>query len=104
MRLIDADAFWEQFECGKKTLGTIRSVLPEELVDAVIGIYDELKERLDDAPTIDAVKVIRCKNCKYSSDNKVYGCRIESFNYDMNTRMYANDFCSRAERRADETD
>ena len=47
------------------------------------------------------LEVVMCKDCKYSSDNGVYGCTIESFNYDFNTRMYANDFCGKAERRTD---
>ena len=46
-------------------------------------------------------RIVRCKDCKYSSDNGVYGCRIESFNYDFDSRMYANDFCGKAERRTD---
>lgn len=52
-----------------------------------------------EAPEVDAVPVIRCKDCKYGSPNRVYGCRINSFADDLNKRMYSDDFCSRAERR-----
>ena len=45
------------------------------------------------------VEIVRCKDCKYSSPNRVYGCRICSFADDMDKRMYADDWCSRAERR-----
>lgn len=44
--------------------------------------------------------IVRCGECKYASDNKVYGCMLNHFNdndYDYH-RMYANDFCSYGER------
>ena len=44
-------------------------------------------------------QVIRCKDCKFSSPNQVYGCRINSFADDLDKRMYSDDFCSRAERK-----
>ena len=50
-------------------------------------------------------EIIRCKDCKYGSPNKVYGCRLDRFSeIDKGVRLYGNDFCSRAERRTDETD
>ena len=47
------------------------------------------------APSID---IVRCKECKYASDNKVYGCMLNHFNNDDYHRMYADDFCSYGER------
>lgn len=47
----------------------------------------------------DYKELIRCKDCKFSSPNKVYGCRINSFADDLDKRMYSDDFCSRAERK-----
>ena len=44
-------------------------------------------------------ELIRCKDCKFSSPNQVYGCRINSFADDLDKRMYSDDFCSRAERK-----
>ena len=52
----------------------------------------------------DVVQVIRCKDCKFSSPNQVYGCRINSFANDLDKRMYSDDFCSRAERKEDGTE
>lgn len=59
------------------------------------------KEKLVEVMETVPAEVIRCKDCKYSSDNRVYGCRIESFNYGINTRMYSDGFCSKSERRTD---
>lgn len=44
-------------------------------------------------------ELIRCIDCKYSSPNQVYGCRIRSFADDLDKRMYAGDYCSMAERK-----
>ena len=47
-------------------------------------------------------RLIRCKDCKYGTPNQVYGCRLEPFDANkQGFRMYANDFCSKAELRGD---
>lgn len=103
MRLIDADALKADYgmkddcaDCEKELHGKVRSCEYDHIYSKM-----DFCGWIDDAPTIDAVPVIRCKDCKYSSDNGVYGCTIESFNYDFDSRMYANDFCSKPERRTD---
>ena len=55
--------------------------------------FEELKKIVEQAPSID---IVHCRECKYASDNKVYGCMLNHFNdndYDYH-RMYADDFCS----------
>ena len=49
------------------------------------------------APSID---IVRCGECKYSSDDGTYGCMADHFNGldDVYHRMYADDFCSYGER------
>lgn len=42
-------------------------------------------------------ELIRCKDCKFSSPNRVYGCRL--YNGKIDERMYADDYCSQAERK-----
>ena len=60
--------------------------------------YDQVHFAIDDAPSID---IVRCKECKYSSDDGTYGCMCDHFNGldDVYHRMYADDFCSYGERR-----
>lgn len=42
-------------------------------------------------------EIVRCKDCKYSSPNHVYGCRLEPFDAnERDERMYSNDYCSKA--------
>ena len=58
MRLIDADALLEQTQFR----------LP--LNNYIAEIYDECvkihRENIEQAPTIDAVPVVRCRDCKYA--------------------------------------
>ena len=84
-RLIDADAAkltandYAMFRCQ---LGG--------LVDVV--------DFLNDMPTVDAVPVVRCKDCKYRFKNNGHsrdGCPI----IDANIWMDGDDFCSYGERK-----
>ena len=83
MRLIDADAL------------KIRDISPSywQVVDGLTE-YD-----IEDAPTVDAVPVIRCKDCKHW---QYESCFVESEEGDADSIIldrFAFDFCSRAERR-----
>ena len=92
MRLIDADELLEKIH---------------DLYITEIGYRHRCidVESVMDAPTVDAVPIIRCKDCKYGSPNGIYGCVLERFNrLDKSERMYSNDYCSRAEGKDDETD
>ena len=81
MRLIDADAFDKRLV----RLGAL-----------------SIKSALDEAPTIDAVPVVRCKDCKHSDKIRKWNgveylgcCR----NYCDIHEVYSNHFCSYGERR-----
>lgn len=53
---------------------------------------EEIKQVMD-APVVDAVEVVRCKDCKYW---KTHGCHID-FQYFSETEK--EDFCSYGERK-----
>ena len=74
MRLIDADKLERQEYWGNERCF--------DYVDA---------EDIDNAPTVDAVPVVRCKDCRKF---KTYSCRMVASGYD--------DFCSYGERKDDE--
>lgn len=91
MRLIDADAL-------PTVVGT-QAELPGLIVKAI-----------QDAPTIDAVPVVRCKYCRYSYTEKLTVSSLQGFleyryirfcNYDPNTTVLVADmhFCACGERR-----
>lgn len=69
----------------------------EDIQDMVDEAVEKIKAE------IEVPEIIRCRDCKYASPNGVYGCRLERFLvHDENTELFANDYCSAAERRTDE--
>ena len=71
MRLIDADALEDKFGCS----------------DADILAKEEIR----DAPTIDAVPIVRCKVCAHLYGTMCAACGL--------LPRKPNDFCSRGERK-----
>ena len=82
MRLIDAD------------------ILPSAEVNGIRGIKFIPKDFIDIAPTVDAVPVVRCKDCKHY-DAEYRRC-FRSIGYGRYWKP--DDFCSCGERKDDETD
>ena len=79
MRLIDADEFEKDInKCFRYSNTTL------------INNYEVL-HRLNNAPTIDAVEVVRCKDCRYYEGKNTYCAN------DILATPY--DYCSRGERR-----
>ena len=81
-RLIDANALISYIdECSQESRFRV--------------YYGYAKSFIDDAPTVDAVEVVRCRDCKYHEDTHVTGfehCCL----YDLIMRH--NDFCSYGKR------
>ena len=78
-RLIDADV-----------------LIDEANSDGAYGYVDA--KQISEAPTIDAVEIVRCKDCKYRFKNNGHskdGCPI----IDANIWMDDDDFCSHGERK-----
>ena len=85
MRLIDADAL----------LALIKKRIKNSMI---IGWLCSI---IRDAPTIDAVPVVRCKECVYF-DNITHFCHYHSNYYDGGRdldRFKDDDFCSYGERK-----
>ena len=87
MRLIDADALTKEIKMDIEDVG-----LQERMI-----FY-----RINDAPTIDAVEVVRCKDCK--NRGEICSMRyIEMVGEDERIHDYSTDngYCSWGERRKD---
>lgn len=74
MRLIDA----EELEC----------LFNEQIEQGATDAFDAFDDALQDATTVYAVVVVRCKDCRKF---KIYACRMVASGYD--------DFCSYGERK-----
>lgn len=99
MRLIDLDTL-KQNLCGECTMN-----FPKECRQ--IGCTKVDKQDFLEAlrlPIIDAVPVIRCKDCKYCTKFEVYKVKwYVCTKHENNIDVKAEDFCSYAERGNNET-
>ena len=95
MRTIDADAILKADENSDKALvlGSGKSL---EIA------YALLKKKVEDAPTVDAVVVTRCKDCKHKGwvqepchGKSVDYCKV----WDCTLRNLESTFCSYGERK-----
>lgn len=87
MRLIDADELKNIIVSATKDYCEDREILE---------VKELLLEMIDISPTVDAVPVVRCENCKHHKHDEVFGTRVCKF---TERRMKANDYCSYGERR-----
>lgn len=89
MRLIDADALRKCFEAEYETAEGVQVSMDRYTLKCI-----------DDAPTIDAEPVVRCKDCKHYSEwqNGTGSCQ-RSENGCFWFGVDFNDFCSFGERR-----
>lgn len=72
-----------------KDLGTTTEYADRAFVD-----FNEARLRVKNFPTVDAVKVVRCKECEYfRGDKEVYNCMFHL------SKVVANGFCAWAKRR-----
>ncbi len=89
-RLIDAYAFYKKFvnDTPTITMGEQRYVATWRISDLIA-----------DSPTVDAVEVVRCKDCKYRMfdiTSVEYYCNNEN---SCQVEVRDNDFCSYGERK-----
>ena len=94
MRLVDADTILKADENSDKALvlGSGKSL---EIA------YALLKKKVEDAPTVDAVVVTRCKDCKYSCKDET-GRTCEGYWYELSefaVSVEDDDFCSYGKRK-----
>ena len=91
MRLIDADAL-------QNTLLPITTALEHEY-GSLGGAVSGCMKHIDNAPTVDAVPVVRCRECKHrGTDYCIFHIKGEPADEEL-LRKLDNDFCSYGERK-----
>lgn len=93
MRLIDADALLKSagiFEAKMAARGCGKSILHL----AKVWLFNEVNK----APTIDAVEVVRCKDCIHDNTTDCHLCWIENHTLQF-INHDAEFFCGKGERR-----
>ena len=92
MRLIDADALMDVIRQHEYRLATKQGSIDYGMF--TLGI----QQAVDEQPTVDAVPVVRCKDCKWLYDEiDDYCCR----SHRGLVRICENSFCSYGERKED---
>ena len=94
MRLIDADALSKIMEIMMVRCQALQKKQAAQDYNFVITV-------LDTAPTVDAVPVVRCKDCKYLNRKTSVGgfCKCGEVNGGRPFGRVNDDFCSYGERR-----
>ena len=103
MRLIDADEFKEQLKERYLKAAEWRSkTVYYERADGEVAAFLEAIRTLNNAPTIDAIPVVRCKDCKWAEDALTCGCLYCNHPDGRNT-IFAlpEEFCNCGERKDD---
>lgn len=108
MRIIDAEKYRDVlFRCINSPHVNMKHYYSEGLRDA----FKSCIELLEDAPTIDAVPVLRCKDCKYYRNHPNGLCyawtepKANAKGYDGDAHCVdQDDFCSCGERKDNGTD
>lgn len=101
MRLIDADALEDDVmeryckDCEKRKgikRGKWRVIYEIGEAPCRACDVDDMKTELEEAPTIDALEVVRCKDCKHFDGSYPMCCRFEE-------TFEPEDYCSFGEKR-----
>ena len=95
-RLIDANALKERF---KLRIDWLEKDKHDEYTTGIWDgcLYDE--KLIDEAPTVDAVEVVRCKDCLFSRYFEESGTRKCRTMQGLYRTVEDDDFCSYGERK-----
>lgn len=109
VRLIDADAlmkrFYNYYDCVNEFTSK-NGYRGDTLMDYEVA--DMIYNCIENAPTVDAVAVVRCKDCKYYREGAIFKdikfCfRLRGDNdKPVGYNFSEDDFCSRGERKDNE--
>jgi hypothetical protein len=91
MRSIDADALVQMYE---ELRDRYKDGICCEVLDSIINDINE-------APTIDAVEVVRCKDCKHHEKFLFDDSKLLCWVHDIDIVVSPTDYCSYGERRED---
>ena len=68
-----------------------------------IGEPGKARKLIEDAPSVEAVEIVRCRDCKYYYDygvNRDYCCNRSKYGKQVfDVKFKADDFCSYGERK-----
>ena len=99
-RLIDADALLDEF-LNRYT----EREMEGNLVFAACEIKQDFADMISNVPTVDAVEIVRCRDCKHYRPQKKsahWENRANYCNRVVTIKVQPDDFCSYGERKSGE--
>ena len=97
-RLVDIDAWDKSFIKGNLVkLPMAKTEREYQIVSLVLENARDMYRSIMNAPTVDAVEVVRCRDCKFNLDG-------HCDNWSGWELVADDEFCSRGERREDGND
>lgn len=96
MRPIDAEALRDVFD---KYVRHISLIKKGNIPKKDLAILADCVGMIDNAPTVDAVPVVRCKDCKYSVDEYADGECYCNYENDLRYIKDWDHYCAWAERK-----
>lgn len=105
--LISRSALLEKAIEEKRFVFRAEDLLREEVIFQTV--YKDLASFILSAPAVDAVEVVRCRDCKHFDHSRME-CQCDAVVTDneggasFTLNFYLDDFCSYGERRADDAD
>ena len=107
-RLIDADAYAAEMKTRQdaclELMNAAREMDNEEMYgqkSAAFSVFVEAKLTLDAMPTVDAVPIVRCKECKHNMDDFAWNGEPYKWCELQHQHMADDFFCADGERRTD---
>lgn len=94
MRLIDADELIKKYKAQAAEEWNQNAAPPSWSY-----ALDEIVDDIEDAPTVDAVPVVRCKDCKWAEDTGPTGIYCNHPDGRNTIHALPDEFCDRGERR-----
>lgn len=88
MRLIDADELIESMGVSDAVKWGNKDGYQQDRSYSTLMCY-EIKDYIDSQPTIDAVSVIRCKDCKWYDTE--YHCKLNGYSCGMSPDWFCAD-------------
>lgn len=106
-RLIDADALISRALEEKRFVFTMYDLINNEYI--VETVYKDLADFINEAPTIDAVPVVRCKECRFRGNpmncpmchEEDYYDEDDGFDYIVRDETVDEGYCQKGEREDD---
>ena len=101
MRLIDADEFKEYIKNGFEAMQHLFKT--DEYRERMSKITTGFLQDIDEQPTVDAVEVVRCRDCKWNKERECPLSYTSPISVDGEVSIWYknndNDYCSYGERK-----